>query len=75
MADFCNKCAKGMGFDEDFNIEKIFEDLQEGYYYPVLCEGCALTAIRKEKGEMKLIAMNGKKWQTKEEFFSSRGVK
>ena len=54
MADFCNKCAKDM-FGEgyvDIDVPKIFEELKEGTYMSVICEGCSMAAIGKEKGKL-----------------------
>jgi len=39
MSDFCNQCAKKLGFPEgDFLTDR--EPLKEGFGYPELCEGC-----------------------------------
>ena len=41
MADFCNQCAKDLGFPKgDFISENPNEILKEGYGYAFLCEGC-----------------------------------
>lgn len=57
MADFCNVCADKMFGKEvkpEIDVLKIFNKLKEGFYQPVLCEGCALNAIMKKDGKMKI---------------------
>lgn len=55
MADFCNICANKMFGDKvkpDIDVPKIFNVLQEGYCMSVLCEGCGLSDIAKEEGNL-----------------------
>jgi hypothetical protein len=47
MADFCNKCAEEMGFQQpDIDVYKIWESLEPGYYEGGhICEGCGLLGV------------------------------
>ena len=47
MAEFCNKCAEKMGFQEpDINVYEIWESLQPGYFEGGhICEGCGFLGI------------------------------
>ena len=54
MADFCNKCSEEMFgdlFPADIDVPKIFESLKVDTYIPVLCEGCGMLGIGKNKEE------------------------
>jgi len=73
MAAFCNVCAEKMGVEADFNIENIFNRLKEDHYQIVLCEGCTLSAISKQKGEMKLLPYDKIEWMNKTDFFEKYG--
>ena len=48
MADFCEQCAEKMGFKKDFDVEVMFQTLQDGFMTSCLCEGCGLVAIAKD---------------------------
>jgi len=47
MADFCNKCAEEMGFQQpDIYVYKIWESLEPGYYEGGhICEGCGFLGV------------------------------
>lgn len=45
MADFSKEC--GMGFS-DFSIKEKFDELEEGYYISIICEGFGFMGILKE---------------------------
>ena len=50
MADFCKQCSTDI-FGEDFYDLKGLGDgteLQEGYGWPALCEGCGVTVVNDE---------------------------
>jgi hypothetical protein len=52
MADFCNKCSAhlfGTQLTADIDVYRISEELQLDTYEVVLCEGCGLSAIGKDK--------------------------
>jgi hypothetical protein len=52
MADFSKEYCETYDpeFPYDFSVISIFTDLNEGYYYPIICEGYGFVAIRKYKG-------------------------
>jgi hypothetical protein len=54
MADFskqwCDRYDPG-GLEPDFDIEEVFNDLTEGYYTSIICEGYGFTAIAKINGK------------------------
>lgn len=45
MADFCNQCAKEMGLWQGVSDYPDYGVLEEGYGWPVICEGCGFTRI------------------------------
>lgn len=76
MADFCTVCADDMGFNPDINIADEFNNLKNGHYRAVLCEGCALDAIGKSvEGELILGKYEHDKWLSKEEHFGTKSKK
>jgi len=51
MADFCNICSEemyGPGLPPDINVHEIIRNLKNGYFTPVLCEGCGMSHVGKE---------------------------
>lgn len=53
MADFCESCAKEMGFPGDYIFSEFETSLDPEFATSVLCEGCCMTWIGKnENGEM-----------------------
>ena len=58
MADFCTKCSFemfGPDFDLDINVKEMFEKLEPGYFFNVLCEGCTMIGVMKTvEGRLKL---------------------
>lgn len=49
MADFCNQCAKALGFPEGDFARPNMSPPEEGMGYPELCEGCGPCYVD-EKG-------------------------
>ena len=53
MADFskewCKRYDEG-GMNGDFSVMDIFNELEEGYYQPIICEGYGFVAIAKTDG-------------------------
>ena len=64
----------GDGVPPDINIKEVFEELIEGSYLPVLCEGCGLSAIGKFKDNKLMLAMPNSSgtytWLTEDEFIN-----
>lgn len=62
MAEFCSKCALemfGVQCKPDIDVNKIFEELQEGFVESgFLCEGCGLVAISKMDGKLKVMRVS-----------------
>jgi len=59
MADFCNKCAHvmwGEDFEPEIDVPQIATKLTNGYYIPVICEGCGLIAISKDEDGKVILA-------------------
>lgn len=63
MADFCNVCHpkvwgetnnKGKKLKPDIDVMEQFKKLKEGYFVPVLCEGCTMNGIMNDKGKVKV---------------------
>jgi len=51
MADFCKVCTEelfGAGLDNDFKGMITQEEMDNGYYMPVLCEGCGYISVDPE---------------------------
>ncbi len=50
MADFCKQCSADMfpGGSNDFEGMITEEKVKDGYYMPVLCEGCGPTGVDHE---------------------------
>lgn len=62
MAEFCNKCSDWHGFPRtDIDIPKLFNDLKPETYFPVLCEGCSMQAVGKDKDGELIVAFFGEK--------------
>lgn len=60
MAEFCTYCAPKMWGDEvlpDIDVTAIAESLSQDTYSLVLCEGCGMSAIGKNKNDTVFIAM------------------
>jgi hypothetical protein len=60
MAEFCTYCAPKMWGEEvlpDIDVVAIAECLPHDTYSLVLCEGCGMAAIGKDKDDTVLIAM------------------
>lgn len=53
MAEFSTQYNKqaGKGFKGDFDINEIFDSLQEDTFKPVICEGYGFGAIAKHSGD------------------------
>ena len=52
MAEFCTKCSEelfGKEVEPEIDIEKTVNELKPDTYVTVLCEGCGMTAIGKDK--------------------------
>ena len=49
MADFCTRCAEGLGFRPDLTIETL--NIKDGQIYSVLCEGCGRIFVCNEDGK------------------------
>jgi hypothetical protein len=53
MADFskewCQRYDEG-GMTGDFSVMEIFDKLEEGNYYPIICEGFGFVAVAKRDG-------------------------
>lgn len=47
-----------LGFRPDFDIIEIFNELEEGFYYPVICEGLGILGIAKENGNLMIARRN-----------------
>lgn len=57
MADFCTNCSDYMfppTIKPDIDVQKIFETLEPGYYQPVLCEGCGMSSVQNENGQLRV---------------------
>ena len=51
MADFCKTCSEelfGKEVDNDFKGMITQEQIDDGYYMPVLCEGCGYICVDSE---------------------------
>jgi hypothetical protein len=76
MADFCNICSEKMGMGEgEIIIEDIFNELKTEHFLQVLCEGCTMCAIAKDK-DNKLLLLSIKeqdKWLNEKDFFEKHG--
>ncbi len=60
MAEFCTYCAPKMWGEEvlpDIDVVAIAESLPQDTYSLVLCEGCGMSAIGKDKDDTVFIAM------------------
>ena len=60
MADFCTKCAFEMWGKElpaDIDIKEIAKTLKPDTYQSVICEGCGMRAVGKDKDGNILIAI------------------
>lgn len=53
MADFCESCAKEMGFPPDYVFSEFEKNLEPGFASSILCEGCVMVWIGKnEEGKL-----------------------
>lgn len=69
MADFCDNCAKEMGFpSSDFNIDEIFNNLELDEIESVFCEGCGMVGVGKDENGIMLLRTFQHNLLTKEEF-------
>lgn len=61
MADFCNICIHRMfgRTKPDIDVIEIFNELTDGYFMPVLCEGCGMTGIAKKDGKLLILFDDG----------------
>lgn len=76
MADFCNICADDLGFKPDIRIDEVYDELKNGTFIQVLCEGCTLDAIGKsEDGKLIVGKYEHDKWLTKEQHFGTKSKK
>jgi len=60
MAEFCTYCAPKMWGEEvlpDIDVVAIAESLPQDTYSLVLCEGCGMSAIGKDRDDTVFIAM------------------
>jgi hypothetical protein len=58
MADFCNVCSKemfGKKIKPGIDVYKILEEIKANECYPVLCEGCGLNLIGKNKNDKPIL--------------------
>lgn len=55
MADFCNQCAKELGFPEGDFARPNMSPPEEGMGYPELCEGCGPCYVDEKATVMILI--------------------
>jgi hypothetical protein len=61
MAEFSKQWCEmnpELGFEPDFDIVEIFNNLDEGYYEPIICEGLGILGIAKENGKLLIARRN-----------------
>jgi hypothetical protein len=67
MADFCTKCTHELFGDEikpEIDVALEYSGLEDGCcIIGYLCEGCALRAIAKIGGELKVLRGDDTDWQ------------
>jgi len=53
VAEFSREYCESYDFEgfSDFSVEEIFEGLEEGYYFPIICEGYGFLGISRRGGE------------------------
>jgi hypothetical protein len=52
MADFCNICSGdlfGESVEPEIDVYEMIADLESGYAFQVLCEGCGMSHVGKEE--------------------------
>ena len=61
MAEFSKEyfLFQGEELEADFSIIEIYNSLNEGDFYPIICEGFGITAIGKKDGEC-MVRLNDK---------------
>lgn len=65
MADYCKDCADKLGFEADIDIAQEAQAMEPGEYISVLCEGCSLMRIEKDRDGNVLVgyALDGSNWE------------
>lgn len=62
MADFCNICSEKLFGSEtlpEIDVYEFSKQLENGYMFNVLCEGCTMVSIEKDmEGEITIVTMS-----------------
>lgn len=59
MKNLCTNCSIELGKKPDIDVEKEFNELEEGYISSgFICDGCGLIAITRQDGKLKVMKMD-----------------